>query len=192
MRPARADDRSREHGDAHAEWHVSCLSSPADGNARPTQSAFAFFAVSAATPPVGDVPMSARTLALVLVVTLGACTASTGSVAAIDPQFAGARNSDVLYAADLVASSAGDVYEAVLDVRPDFFRRHDIAVDDEYPAQATRLRVFLNDVDVGGLDALRTIPLGNVTSVRFIRAQEATFRWGERTPAGAILVTTAP
>jgi hypothetical protein len=118
--------------------------------------------------------------------TLASCVATRGDV---DPQLIpGTGGRDVLFAADLVRAHSPTVYEAILEVRPDFFDRH--------AAQAMHgftdpVHVFVDDVDVGDIDALRTLPLGPVTCVRYVEPGDAEFRWAHGVSGAAILVTTA-
>ncbi|HKO16949.1 MAG TPA: hypothetical protein VJU87_11970 [Gemmatimonadaceae bacterium] len=131
-----------------------------------------------------------RLLFGMLLVSLGACTPATSSLGTMDRAAFTSASSDVLYAADLVSSTAADVYEAVLQVRPDFFRRHERLDRPVAFRRAEAPRVYLNGVDIGGMDAMRSIPLGAVISVRYVSAAEAMFRWGTDGAGGAVLVTT--
>jgi hypothetical protein len=127
-----------------------------------------------------------------LIVWLGACALRPSRLELADPTLITAPSSDVLYARDLVASTAADVYEAVMQVRPEFFRLHERLDHPLAPRGTETPRVYLNGLQIGGIDALRSIPLGNVTSVRYVSAGEAIFRWGSGGAGGAVLVTTLP
>lgn len=95
---------------------------------------------------------------------------------------------DALLAPEIVAARVVDAYQAVLRLRPQFLRRSPIARGlDGSPAD---LRVFLDDVDLGGVEALHAIPLDAVTQIRYVRPFEAEMRWPGRHPAGVILVST--
>jgi hypothetical protein len=95
---------------------------------------------------------------------------------------------DVLLATDLVHAQSATVYEAVLEVRPHFFDRW-LATSTHDGARG--VRVYLDNIEMGDLDALRTIPLGPVTSVRYVDPADARFRWGRAASGAVIMVTTA-
>jgi hypothetical protein len=135
-----------------------------------------------------EVPMLWRPVWLLLgSIALAGC--ATTQVSSFDPELVpGAGGRDVLFAADLVRAHASTVYEAIVEVRPDFFDRR-AALGLRGVPESTR--VFVNGVDMGDIDALRTLPLGPVTSVRYIEAGDAEFRWAHGINGAAIVVTTA-
>jgi hypothetical protein len=51
--------------------------------------------------------------------------------------------------------------------------------------------VFMDNVRVGGLDFLTSIPLERVSEIRYFDASDATNRWGTGLAGGAIEVITA-
>jgi hypothetical protein len=118
-------------------------------------------------------------------VVLAACATSRRS---FDPELTpGTGGRDVLLAADLVRSHASTVYDAILEIRPDFFsRRAPLRVY----GQGSELHVFVNGVNMGDIDALHALPLGPVTSVRYVRAGDAEFHWLHGVEGAAIVVTT--
>ena len=136
--------------------------------------------------------MSWRPCVLMIAITLitGCASANTSaaSISNTDAEYVVPRR-DILLAADLVAARSDNVYEAILEVRPAFLRRQISSLDGgEQP-----LRVFVDNLELSGLDALRAVPLGPVTSVRYMDPADASFRWGpgrSTGPTGAIVVTT--
>lgn len=117
---------------------------------------------------------------------LAACAPATSRpTLGVDPTL---MSHDVLYAHELVNARASNVYEAVVQLRPDFFKRRGVST---LAMRSSGPRVYLDDVNVGGLEALRSIPLEQVRLVRYMCASEATFRWGMSHADGAILVATA-
>ena len=140
--------------------------------------------------------MSWRPCVVGLVVAFAASAASCASsntsaatMSGMDADHAIPRR-DILFAIDLVPARADNVYEAILEVRPSFLSRRTSAMD----GTDLPLRVFVNDLELSGVDALRAVPLGPVTSVRYLDPYDTTFRWGPGRapgPAGAIMVTTA-
>lgn len=100
----------------------------------------------------------------------------------------GGSTRDVLLAPEIVASRVVDAYQAVMRLRPEFLRWR--GSDSGVPGQGP-VRVFLDDVEIGGPDALRQVSLDAVTQIRFISASEAAIRFGtDRAGGGVILVST--
>lgn len=117
---------------------------------------------------------------------LAGCATYTGN---FDPELApGAGGRNVLFAADLVHAHAQTVYEAILEVRPDFFNR---IIGRDWRGRRESPHVFVDGEDMGDIDALRVLPLGPVTSVRYIEPGDADFRWAHGVSSAAIIVTTA-
>lgn len=95
-----------------------------------------------------------------------------------------------LFAPEIVAARVTDAYQAVLRLRPDFLRRGDAR--DVRDQSTNPIQVYLDDVDLGGIEALRRVPLDAVTQIRYVPPSEADMRWAGRHPAGVILVSTQP
>jgi len=95
-----------------------------------------------------------------------------------------------LFAPEIVAARVSDAYQAVMRLRPDFLSRSNAR--DARDAGARELHVYLDDVDLGGIDALRRISLDAVTQIRYVAPREAEQRWPGRHPGGVILVSTEP
>ena len=125
-------------------------------------------------------------LLLVCSLALAGCATSRGTLDTDVVPGMGGR--DVLFAADLVHAHAPTVYEAILEVRPDFFDRR---LPLERRGQIDAVHVFVDGVDRGDIDALHTLPLGPVTSVRYVPPGDAEFRWSHGVNGAVILVTTA-
>jgi hypothetical protein len=96
--------------------------------------------------------------------------------------------SDVLFASEIVKAQVLDTYQAVSQLRPQFLKLRGPLLP---TANHLGLRVFLDDMDVGGVDALRSIPIEQVTAIRYLDASDAQFRWGNDHPYGVILVLTS-
>lgn len=121
-------------------------------------------------------------IAAVGLIALGGCASvQTGGSQDSTPDHA-------LFAPEIVAARVTDVYQAVLRLRPDFLHRGERP--DSRDQSPDQIRVYLDDVDLGGIEALRRIPLDAVTQIRFVPATEADMRWAGRHPAGVILVST--
>ena len=127
-------------------------------------------------------------VSLVLVgLTLTACAAATtGSSRSIGVSGMGR---EVLTAAEIVASRVTDVYQAVLQLRPEFLRRRPIA-QPLTPFTSLAISVYLDDMPYGSTESLRQIPLERVRLIRYMSPTEANLKYGGSHLAGAILVTT--
>lgn len=93
-----------------------------------------------------------------------------------------------LFAPEIVAARVTDAYQAVLRLRPDFLRRGGAPESSDQPS--SQVQVYLDDVDLGGIEALRRVPLDAVTQIRYVPPNEADLRWAGRHPAGVIFVST--
>ena len=98
---------------------------------------------------------------------------------------------EVLTAAEIVASRVTDVYQAVMQLRPEFLRRRPIA-QPMASFQSEGLAVYLDDIPYGSAEALRQIPLDRVRLIRYLSSAEANLKFGGSHPSGAIVVTTLP
>jgi hypothetical protein len=125
-------------------------------------------------------------LLVVISLALAACATTTPNLDGHLIPGIGGR--DVLFAADLIRAHATTVYDAILEVRPDFFDRR--ALLDRGERQQP-LHVYVDGADMGDIEALRTLPLGPVTSVRYVAAGDAEFHWLYGISGAAIVVTTA-
>ncbi|HJU67935.1 MAG TPA: Plug domain-containing protein [Gemmatimonadaceae bacterium] len=93
---------------------------------------------------------------------------------------------DVLAAEEIARSNVGTLHEAIQRLRPHFF----------FSRGRTSLRgsnnprptVIVNNVPQASFESLRTISANDVQYVRFLRAPEATTRFGTGYMAGAIEV----
>ena len=97
-------------------------------------------------------------------------------------------NNDILFASEIVRAQVLDTYQAVSQLRPQFLKVRGPLLP---TTNHLGVRVFLDDMDVGGVDALRSIPIEQVTAIRYLDASDAQFRWGSNHPYGVILVLTS-
>jgi hypothetical protein len=101
---------------------------------------------------------------------------------------ASATRRDIITATEIVAAHVTDAYQAVAQLRPEFFRRR--ARTPVTPAMHTSVEVYLDELPYGNIESLRYIPLDRVRLIRYISPTDADMRWGGSHPMGAILVTT--
>ena len=119
--------------------------------------------------------------------TLTACAAATTS----SRSNVSGMGRDVLTAAEIVAARVTDVYQAVLQLRPEFLRRRPIA-QPTAPFGTVSIAVYLDEMPYGSTESLRQIPLERVRLIRYLSPTEANIKFGGSHPAGAIMVTTMP
>jgi hypothetical protein len=99
------------------------------------------------------------------------------------------HDNDRLTAAQIAAMPGlSNAYTAIEQLRPHFFRLGPIARAENAHSQLPD--VFINDVPIGGVETLRSIPVRLVSQIRFLRREDAYQRFGSIHPAGIILVTT--
>src|SRR4051812_443152 len=70
---------------------------------------------------------------------------------------------DVLFAPEIVSSRVLDTYQAVSQLRPEFLKLREPSLR---TSRTNSLRVYLDEIDIGGVDALRSIPIEQVTAIR--------------------------
>jgi hypothetical protein len=124
----------------------------------------------------------ALTLALTFV--LGAC-GSTGAGDGTTERPARRASSTFISSDEVRASNAADAFELIQTARPGWLRKHG-AVSFRMDGDVL---VYLDDVRLGGLDALRSQPLSGIDSIRFLDAPTASARFGLSHPHGAIQIS---
>ena len=119
-------------------------------------------------------------LALVLLVT-AACASSTSS-----NRTSGRRDTRVLTAEEIKASSASNMYDVIRAHRPEWLiKRGQTSINMEGD-----IVVYVDNVALGGPESLRSIDVLSVQSARFLNASEAQMRYGVGHMHGAIVVVT--
>ena len=101
------------------------------------------------------------------------------------------HRSDVLTSDEIVAASGNgaSAYDAVQSVRPQWLKAHNTYLHGTLssPVRSEGAHVYVNDVDQGDVEYLKTIPAGQVAELRFLSASEAGARFGP-TEGPAIVV----
>jgi hypothetical protein len=127
-----------------------------------------------------------RTVTVALV-TLAVATLAGG--APLDAQ----RRSNVLTTEEIERSkgNVGTAYDLVQTLRPRWLQVHELSRlpgrADE-PLRATTVHAYVNDVDMGQVDYLKTIPAETVLEMRWLGANEAASRYGPTDGHTAIVV----
>jgi hypothetical protein len=125
-----------------------------------------------------------RFISVLAGVSTAACAATTPSTRPLTTV-----RREVLTAGEIVAARVTDVYQAVAQLRPEFLNRR--SIEPLPPGRQPAIAVYLNDMPIGGEEALRSIPLDEVRQIRYMTRTQAEFRWGRVHPRGAIVVQTA-
>lgn len=123
-----------------------------------------------------------RLLAAALLCTVVAACASTGSDS---PRSRTSPN--LITVEEIAAQRSSNAYELVQSLRPGWLRtRGTVSI-----TQSTGIAVYLDNIQLGGIDSLRSISMSGIHSLRFIDAGSATQRWGTGHPHGAIQLISA-
>ena len=122
------------------------------------------------------------TLPTLLVLSLVAVTA-----APLEAQ----RRSDIITAEDIarVIGKGRTAYDVVRTLRPRWLRSRDLVLrgGDTEPITTEGPHVYLNDVDQGDVDYLRTIPAELVAELRWLSANQAASRFGPTNGPGIVV-----
>ena len=99
-----------------------------------------------------------------------------------------AQDPNVITASELAGSRAENTYQAIRDIRPELFRSRDTGSLMLFGVRQPAVAV--NNTLVGGVEALRAIPVDQVTQLEYLSAWEAGNRYGETFRDGILLVQT--
>lgn len=129
------------------------------------------------------VPRSTSVLIfLALPFLVGACASTGGS---------GVSRSSTVISTEEIDALPGlqTAYEAVEQLRPNWLRTRG-SVSLQAPAEASFPVIFMNGRRYGDMNSLRSIPINDVGSARYMSAREATTLHGTGYPAGIIDILT--
>lgn len=104
------------------------------------------------------------------------------------PQTAVTPSRDLLLANEIVMAQVSDVYQAIAQLRPEFLRfahRPGLTGRDR-----DGLKIYLDDMELGSVDMLHSMPVDRVTAIRYLGATQTALRWGPSNALGAILIST--
>lgn len=124
-----------------------------------------------------------RASLIVLGLATSACAAASSTTR---PVYSASR--EVITAAEIVASRVTDVYQAVLQLRPEYLRRRSMPTIAPY--RGPEVTVFLDDIEFGNAQSMRNIPLERVRVIRYLTPSEAALRWPGQHAGGVIHVRT--
>lgn len=98
------------------------------------------------------------------------------------------RRTGSIQPSEIASASATNAYDLVSQLRRGWLvSRGPISVSDPRPAYPT---VYMDGVEVGELDFLRSIAAADVAEIEFLSTQESNLRYGSGHFGGIILVTT--
>jgi len=124
--------------------------------------------------------MSRLRLSLLLALSLAACVKASNS-----PQSA---QRDLITEEEIASSNTMNAYEAVQKLRGNFLSdRGKTTILGKSPSKPT---VFVDGIQFGEIQSLRTISTSVIQSIRLYRAYEAEQRYGNGVMGGVIEVTT--
>lgn len=123
----------------------------------------------------------AKMLAIVLL-SGGCAAASSGSVRATG------ADRDILTAAEILQSSGATAYDVIAQLRPQFLRSR--GASSLLAAAPPTAVVYVDNVQIGTLQVLRTIGAQTISRVEYLSASDATTRFGTDHTGGAILIST--
>ena len=127
-----------------------------------------------------------KSLAGLALAALAAACASSGTRAG---RTAPRQDQYLITAEELATANVSNVYEGILQLRPMWMGRR-IPMTNVSAGSQTAYVVYVDRVRLGGLDALRGIPLANVATVRFLAANQAMGDFRQDEMLGTIQVTT--
>lgn len=121
------------------------------------------------------------TIAIALMLALGACGPTTSGKAA-------PRNRNLITADEIAAANAATAYDVVKRLRPEFLRTR--GVTPAHGMQAPSPVVYVDGSLYGPLSTLSSITASSIHSIEYLNAMDATQRFGINHDAGAIMVVT--
>ena len=127
---------------------------------------------------------SLKRLVPLLLLALVACTSGQRGPETGEPR--ARRDANRLSRQELAESHVTDSYEAIRLLRPNWLQKRGTLS----ATQPSDIKVYLDNVELGGVQSLRSIPLNSVMRMEFLDASSATQRWGTGNVHGAILVIT--
>jgi hypothetical protein len=126
-------------------------------------------------------------LCAILISSLTACAPATNAVPIGSEEVQG-RTTDYIGAAEMRSVGANDALEAINRLRPFFFRR---GRETSAVTGQSLLQVYLDNIKLGGLETLQTIPIESIKSIQYLSSSEATIRWGTNHTGGVILLSSS-
>jgi hypothetical protein len=125
------------------------------------------------------------TMMAVLIVVLDAC--ATSRTASSDAAPTSRR--DIITREEIQKAQWPNAHELVRNLRPQWLQ---LRGRDTINGEPGVVQVVMDGVRVGGIEALRTLPLGGIAYLQYFDAITASQRWGTGFGQGAIFVSSSP
>lgn len=93
-----------------------------------------------------------------------------------------------LWEIEPIQGQARDAYDVIQLLRPRFLQIRSKAAASEDPRWGAGPGVLIDDAPRGGIEALRSIPVGAIREIRYLSGPDAASRYGPEYHAGAIVV----
>lgn len=119
-----------------------------------------------------------------LLAMLTACASTASHVSTNDWKY----DAVVLTRAEMSGVNAINAYEAVSRLRPQYLRRR--GETSVMLRGSTQLHVYMDNMRLGGMEALHYVSVEALQSIRYMSAAEATMRWGVNHTGGALLLSS--
>jgi hypothetical protein len=94
----------------------------------------------------------------------------------------------IIMGSEIREASVGNAMEAVRLFHPEWLVLR--GQEDFYDPEGDNIRVYLDEIRIGGIDDLAGIDANTIDYIRFFDSQRATARWGTGHPHGAIQIVT--
>jgi hypothetical protein len=101
---------------------------------------------------------------------------------------AGAHDANVITAPELGRSKARSAYDAIQQIRPEMLRTRDPGTVVYFKARQPLVAV--DNILVGGVEVLRTLPTGKMARIEYVNSWVAAKRYGTGFGNGVMLIET--
>jgi hypothetical protein len=128
-------------------------------------------------------PLSRRSLLLGLLLPLAACSSGGRS----GTPRAARRRADLITLDEIQGRHWANVYELVSALRANWLHERG---SDTLVGEPVQVQVHLDDLRLGGVDALRSTPVMGVAYIQYFDPITASARWGLGYGKGAIYIST--
>ncbi len=104
------------------------------------------------------------------------------------PQAPGGHDRTRLTAEELMGTHATTLWDAIQQLRPEYLRTRGVSSIRNPGADIPR--VFVDNLEMGDVQFLKSMHTGDVAEVQRLSAEQATTRWGTGYVGGALLIFT--
>jgi len=130
--------------------------------------------------------MAAAATAAMLVVCLG-CASGGSSTSSRQPV-----DRDVILDSEISsrAAEAASALQVIQKLRPQMLRTRGRTSPSDSTGQASQPKVYVDNIEYGGLSYLENVPAIQIREIRFVNARDATTQWGTGHMGGVIVILT--